>query len=105
MGVQAGAPCCAANGQFSQVRQCDDDAGFTVTQRCRPARDFLPQRQRGGVLQVRAADLDDGGELRCLVLQRRGQAVQGGQQVATHRHHGSDVMGGSARRRCWTDRG
>ena len=94
MGVQAGAHCRAANGQLAQMRQRRNNMGLAVAQLGRPARNLLPQRQRRGVLQVRAADLDNVGEQRCLVLQRCRQAAQGGQQVAAQRQHSGHVERG-----------
>jgi hypothetical protein len=46
------------------------------------AGEFLPERQRRGILQVGAADLDDVGEFLALALERRVQMRQRRQQVS-----------------------
>ncbi len=58
-GVQAGADRGAALGQLHQGRQVSLDAGDAVLDLLGVAAEFLAQRQRGGVLGVGAADLDD----------------------------------------------
>ena len=59
-----------------------------------PARDFLAQRQRRGVLQVGAADLHDVGEGGRLAGECAAQPAQGREQVVDDDRDGRDVHRG-----------
>ena len=72
----------AALGQFVQGRQGALQPVDVVFDLGDIARKFLPQRQRGGILQVGAADFDDIGEVCGLVFQTALQIAQRGHQVA-----------------------
>ena len=71
--VEAGAHRGTAQRQLAQVRQRGLHVPDPVIELRHPAADLLPQGERRGVLQVRAADLDDALELLGLVRQRVAQ--------------------------------
>src|SRR5882762_4423182 len=72
----------AAQGELAQVRERGANMGNAVVQLRHPAGDLLPERERSGVLQVRAADLDD-------VLERFGLRRQ---DVAQRRKRGYEPV-------------
>lgn len=61
------------------------------------AGEFLAQRQRRGVLQVCAPDLDDLGELLALFVQRVAEALERGEQLLFELTDGGDVHDGRER--------
>ncbi len=71
MRVEPGAHGGAAQRQLEHVRQRRRDVRARVAELRRVAGEFLPQRQRRRILQVRAPDLDDVGERGGLCRQRR----------------------------------
>jgi hypothetical protein len=71
----------AANGQPVQRPQRGGQHGFGVFELGDVAGKFLFQRQRGGVLQMGAADLDDAAERGGFFLQRRAQRAQRRQEL------------------------
>ena len=92
--VQARTDGRAAQGQFIQVRQRGTHVALAMVQLRHIARELLAQRERGGVLQVGAADLDDAIEVFRLLRQRGAQLGNGGQQAVRERLHGRHVHGG-----------
>ena len=63
-----------------------------------PAADLLPQRERGGVLQVGAADLHDVGEGRHLAVERSlAEAPSQARAPSLHRDDASDMHRGRER--------
>ncbi|KDS76745.1 hypothetical protein KM22_03905 [Bordetella bronchiseptica KM22] len=94
MRVQAGAHRRAADGQLVQAGQRRADLLLGQVQLRHVAGDLLAQRQRGGVLQMGAADLDDVVERRALGGQRAAQRLQGGQHAVLDLDRGGHVHGG-----------
>ena len=94
MRVQARAHGGAADGQLVQARQRGADLLLGQVQLGHVARDFLAQRQRRGVLQVGATDLDDVVELGALGGQRGAQGLQRRQQMVLDLNGGGHVHGG-----------
>ena len=84
MRVQAGADRGAAGGQQQQAGQGVLDQLFGVLELCHVAGKLLAQRQRRRILQVSAADLDDGGEVARLRRQRGAQLRQRRQHRLRH---------------------
>jgi hypothetical protein len=68
--VQPGADRRAAERQLAQVRPRRAQMPDAVIDLRDPARDLLAERQRGRVLQMGAADLDDAGKSPGFLLQR-----------------------------------
>jgi len=64
-----------------QMRQRGADMPFGMVELRNIARELLPQRERRGVLQVGAADLDDATEILRLAGQCAAQGRQRRQQV------------------------
>ena len=93
-GVQAGAHGRAAQGQLVQVGQGGLHMGRAVAELGHPARNFLPQRQRRGILQVGAANFDDVGKCGGFIRQRLAQQLQRGQQPLLQGDHGGHMHGG-----------
>src|SRR5205814_9417524 len=60
----------AAQGELAQVRERSTNVGDAVVELRHPAGDLLPERERGRVLKMSAADLDD-------VLERFGLRREG----------------------------
>ena len=76
VGVESGADRCAADGQRIEPLQCSDQPRARLAQLGRVAGKLLAQGDRGGILQMGAADLDDVGKSQCLLGQGRLQAVE-----------------------------
>ena len=76
MGVEPGADRGAALRELIEPVQRLLDALHAVVDLRRIAAEFLSESQRGRVLQVRAADLEDVLERLCLVLERLVQPAQ-----------------------------
>jgi hypothetical protein len=93
MGVQAGADRGAADRQRMYCRQCCDDGRAGQRELGGVAGEFLAQRQRRGILQMGAADLDDVGEGDRLVGQLRVQRVECRHQRAPDGVGGGHVHG------------
>ena len=85
--VEAGADGGAALCQFHQRGQRRLDARNAILDLLRIAGEFLAERQRGRILRVRAADLDDLLPVDRLLLQRCVQVLEGREQV------GRDLLG------------
>ena len=69
----------AAQGELAQVRERSTNVGDAVVELRHPAGDLLPERERGRVLKMSAADLDD-------VLERFGLRREGITQRRKRRH-------------------
>ena len=91
--VQPGAHRGPAQRQLVQVRQRSLDPLAAAFDLLRVAGEFLAERQRHRVHQVRAADLDDLRERVALVRKRLLQRRRGRQQALAQRRDGSDVHG------------
>ena len=76
---------CATRGRASATRSRPEPDLRGV------AAELLAQRDRHGVHEVRAAGLDEVGELVGLGRQRAGQALEGGQQLVAGLGHGRQV--------------
>ena len=75
------------------MRQGCQHVALTVLELRHPAGDLLAERQRCGVLQMGAADLDDAVEGGGLLLQRRAQRAQRRQQPLLQRLHRRHMHG------------
>ncbi|CAM2158157.1 conserved hypothetical protein [Paraburkholderia tropica] len=93
MRVQAGADRRAALREFVEMRQRGFHMLDAVIELRDVARELLAERERRGVLQVRAADLDDVAELLRLGRERVAQRLQRGQQMLDDADGGRDVHG------------
>ena len=93
-GVQAGADCGAALGQLHQQGQGGFNAGDPVENLRGIAGEFLAQGNRGGILGMGAADLDDVLPGFHLHRQRGCQVFQRGQQAVHDLLRRRDVHGG-----------
>ncbi len=80
MGVEPGADRRAALRERVEARQGRLDPGDAELDLRRVAGEFLPERDRGRVLQVRAADLDDVGEGLAFASRARQEVAQGRQE-------------------------
>nr|GEU28044.1 chaperone protein DnaJ A6, chloroplastic [Tanacetum cinerariifolium] len=89
--VEAGTDGGAARRQLQHAGQGVLDRLLGKVEMGHIAREFLAQRERGGVLQVGAADLDDVGKRLGLGLQAGAQLAQAGQHVVGQRLGGSHV--------------
>jgi len=67
------------------MRQRIANVLFAMRELRHVTREFLPQRQRRGVLQMRAANLDDGVKVLCLPRQRAAQFFNRREQAADNR--------------------
>ena len=94
MGVHAGAHGGAAERQLVQRRERAADRGEGLIELGHPAADHLPERERRGVLQVRAADHDHAGELLGLAVQRVAQFGDSRDEHVLELLHGGDVHDG-----------
>ncbi len=92
--VEAGADCGTAERQFAQQGQAGTQAAFGMRQLRDPARDFLAEAERGGVLQMGTADLDDAGKSGRLVGEHLLQITQRGQQLLFEAGDRSDMHRG-----------
>lgn len=81
MGVEARSDRRAALREGVEAGQRRLDPGDAELELGGVAREFLAERDRGRVLRMRAADLDDVVELARLGLQRLVQVVERGDQV------------------------
>ena len=91
IGVQAGADRRRALRQGEQPRQRRFDSGAPELDLRRPAGEFLAERDRRRVLEMRAADLDQIGEVGALGFQRVAEARQRRNQAAMDRQRGGNV--------------
>ena len=80
-----------AQRQLAQMRQRTVDVPVALLQLCDIAGEFLPERERGGVLQMSAADLDDVPEGMRLGIERGPQLHQGRSELAHQALHRGDV--------------
>ena len=62
MGIQAGADGGAADGELVETGEREFDIAQGLVEQAHIAGEFLPECERGGILEVRAADLDDVGK-------------------------------------------
>ena len=92
MGIQSRAERRAADGKGMDGRQRGAQRRFGKGELGRVAAELLAKGERRGVLQVRAADLEDTGECRRLGLQGRAQPRERCQQRSRLQHSG-DVHG------------
>ena len=91
--VESGADGRAAEGQLAQRAAGLHDHVAVVAEHGAPAADLLPERERHGVLQVRAADLDHVAVLRAQAVERRRQAADSRQDLLLERDARSHVHG------------
>lgn len=91
--VQAGADGSAPQCQLAQMGQGGSNVALPLFQLGNPTGELLPQGERGGILQVGAANLDDVVEGVGLAGQRRAQGDQGGQQLQGNGSDGRQVHG------------
>ena len=94
VGVQACAHSRAADREFIEPGHRPLDALDPVIELRPPAGDLLAKRDRGGILKVRATDLD---EIRMLLLERQKHVAEvphGWQQPVVDHLDGGDVHGG-----------
>ena len=70
------------------------DPAAAAVELVRIAREFVAERERGRILEMRAADLDDVGPGLCLRVERRVQPVERGQQALRRRERRGDVERG-----------
>ena len=94
MRVQPGADGGAAQGQRVEARQRGAHAGRRLVELRHPARDHLAERQRGGILQVRAPDHHEASVRARLGVERVAQGADGGQERLGQRQHGRHVHHG-----------
>ena len=94
LGVDPGADRRAALRQFEHAGQRRFDAGDAVFDLLGIARKFLPERHRGRILQMGAADLDDIGKFARLGIQRAVQLAQRRDQLIDRLARRRDVHGG-----------
>ena len=95
--VEAGAHRRAADRELLELRQGELDGLERVVELRDPAADLLAERHRRGVLQVRAADLDDVGERLGLLVERVAQLLHARDQVVLDLLDGGDVHRGRVR--------
>ena len=91
--VEPGADGRAAEGELAQRAAGLHDHVAVVAEHGTPAADLLPERERHGVLQVRAADLDHIAVLRAQAVERCRQAADGRQHLLLERNARSHVHG------------
>src|SRR3712207_1607665 len=94
MGVEPRADGRSALSEGKQPRQGCFNALDSEVDLGRVSREFLPERYRRGVLQMRAPDLHYIGEVRCLSIERLVQVPQRRQQPLAGLAGGGDVHGG-----------
>ena len=94
MRVQPGADRGAAERDLAEPLERRLDAGLALAHLRRIAAELLAERDGDGVHPVRAARLDDVGELLRLRLQRRREAVERRQQVVDDLVERGEVHGG-----------
>src|SRR6266436_924959 len=82
MGVKAGADGGAADGEVVETVESDGDAAAVAVQKIHVAGKFLAEGERGGVLQVGAADFYDVRELFSLGVERVAEIFDGGEKPA-----------------------
>ena len=92
-GVEPGADGRAAEGQLAQRAAGLHDHIAVVAEHGAPAADLLPERERHGVLQMRAADLDHIAVLRAQAVKRCRQAADGRQDLLLERDARGHVHG------------
>jgi hypothetical protein len=93
-GVESGPHGGASRGQLMAARHGLVQPVLGFAQLGGPSRPFLTDGQRGGVLQVGAADFDHVNPLHGLGPDRLGELVKARQRVPTNREQGGDVHGG-----------
>src|SRR4029077_10724148 len=81
MCVQPGSDCGTAEWNLSEPLERRADAVIALAYLCRVAPEFLTERDRHRVHQMRAAGLDDVVELGALRLQRVGETLHRRQEV------------------------
>jgi len=94
MSVQAGADGGSADGYFAEGLDAAGGACAAVAGLGGVTAELLAEADGGGVLEMGAADLDDGPELFGLAVEHGGQGVEGGDEVAVEGFGGGDVNGG-----------
>ena len=97
MRVEARADGRAADRELEQALDCVADLCDGVVDLGDPGGDLLAERDRRRVLQVRAANLDDVGELLGLGVERVAKDLDVRQQVVLEDLDGGDVHGGRER--------
>ena len=94
MRVEPGAHRGAADRQTSESRLRRAQRRLRLLELVDVAREFLSQRKRRRVLQVRAPDLDQRAERVALLSQRVAQRLHRRQEIVLDRARGGDVHGG-----------
>src|SRR5687767_13640886 len=82
MGIQTGADRRAAEGEFGKMGARVFQPGDSMGDLAGITAEFLAKAHRGGVLQMRSADLEDAIEFRGLAGQRVVQFLEGGDELA-----------------------
>src|ERR1700740_905016 len=94
VGIQAGAYGSATNGEVVESVQCLSDSVEVAVEQTDPAGKFLFNGERSCVLQMGAADFDDGTEFLGLCVESVAKLFYGGNQAARGFGGGGDVHGG-----------
>src|SRR6266849_4164505 len=90
MGVEAGADGSAANGEIVEAVESHGNASAIAVKHIDVAGKFLAERERRGVLQMRAADFYDVGKFFCFGVESITEIFYGGEEAARGFRGGGD---------------
>src|SRR2546422_2782779 len=91
MRVESRADGSAADGEIVESVESDGDAAAIAVEHIDVAGEFLAERERRGVLQMRAADFDDVREFFGFGVERVAKSLDGGKKTARGFRGGGDV--------------
>src|SRR5256885_17202736 len=94
MCVEAGANGSAADGEIVESVESDGDAAAIAVEHIDVAGEFLAERERRGVLQMRAADFDDVREFFGFGVECVAKSLDGGKKTGRGFRGGGGVEGG-----------